>query len=251
MSDIQLEIRQRFVGVLEGDFAFAGEADDDIGADRDARNAFADLGNQLAVLAVGVAAPHHLEDFVIACLQRDLNVGHDLRKRGDGVNQLGGHPIGVGGQKAQPQQVGNFGKVSEQLRQVITAFQVLTKAVNDLPEQNELLSAAGDEAAGFLENFFRVAAAFFSAFARNDAVSAGVRAAKYHWQIFGDRALLAAARQRPGERRLGDAGDRINGKDTDESPRNIIQLVADYGSDIAGLYRSQLRKIEQTVLGSH
>ena len=92
----------------------------------------------------------------------------------------------MGGQKAQPQQVGNFGKVSEQLRQVITAFQVLTKAVNDLPEQNELLSAAGDEAAGFLENFFRVAAAFFSAFARNDALSAGVRAAKHDWKVLRD-----------------------------------------------------------------
>lgn len=48
---------------------------------------------------------------------------------------------------------------------------------------------------------------------------------------------------------LGDAGDRLNGTDSHESPRNIIQLIADYGSNIAGLYRSQLRKIEQTVLG--
>lgn len=49
---------------------------------------------------------------------------------------------------------------------------------------------------------------------------------------------------------LGDAGDRLNGADTHEQPRNIIQLIADYGSNIAGLYRSQMRKIEQTVLGS-
>ena len=48
---------------------------------------------------------------------------------------------------------------------------------------------------------------------------------------------------------LGDAGDRLNGVDSKDMPRNIIQLVADYGSNIAGLYRSQLRKIEQTVLG--
>ena len=46
---------------------------------------------------------------------------------------------------------------------------------------------------------------------------------------------------------LGDAGDRINGKDS-ELPRNIIQLVADYGSNIARLYRAQLKKIEDTVL---
>ena len=48
---------------------------------------------------------------------------------------------------------------------------------------------------------------------------------------------------------LGDAGDRINGKDP-EQPRNIIQLVADYGSNIARLYRAQLREIEDTVLNT-
>jgi len=48
---------------------------------------------------------------------------------------------------------------------------------------------------------------------------------------------------------LGDAGDRINGMDTDQ-PRNIIQLVADYGSNIARLYRAQLRQVEKTVLDS-
>jgi uracil phosphoribosyltransferase len=47
---------------------------------------------------------------------------------------------------------------------------------------------------------------------------------------------------------LGDAGDRINGKDPELNPRNIIQLVADYGSSIARLYRAQLREIEGTVL---
>jgi len=49
---------------------------------------------------------------------------------------------------------------------------------------------------------------------------------------------------------LGDAGDRINGKDGDEHPRNIMQLIADYGSNIASLYRSQLSRIEDTVLGN-
>ena len=49
---------------------------------------------------------------------------------------------------------------------------------------------------------------------------------------------------------LGDAGDRINGKDADAYPRNIIQLVADYGSNIARLYRAQLREIENMVLNT-
>ena len=48
---------------------------------------------------------------------------------------------------------------------------------------------------------------------------------------------------------LGDAGDRLNGADTEETSRNIIQLIADYGENIANLYRSQVREIEATVLG--
>jgi uracil phosphoribosyltransferase len=48
---------------------------------------------------------------------------------------------------------------------------------------------------------------------------------------------------------LGDAGDRINGRDDGSRPRNIIQLIADYGTHIVALYREQVRKIEQTVLG--
>jgi uracil phosphoribosyltransferase len=58
--------------------------------------------------------------------------------------------------------------------------------------------------------------------------------------VLNDRAYIM-----PG---LGDAGDRINGRDEDSLPRDILQLVADYGSNVTGLYRSQLRTIEQTVL---
>ena len=50
---------------------------------------------------------------------------------------------------------------------------------------------------------------------------------------------------------LGDAGDRLNGCDSSDAPRNIIQLIADYGSHITDLYRPQIREIEQTVLGRH
>ena len=49
---------------------------------------------------------------------------------------------------------------------------------------------------------------------------------------------------------LGDAGDRINGVDGKTNPRNIIRLIADYGDNIARLYRSQLGKIEETVLNT-
>lgn len=67
------------------------------------------------------------------------------------------------------------------------------------------------------------------------------------YTLWMDPVLNSCAYIMPG---LGDAGDRLNGRDTEDSPRNIIQLIADYGSAITGLYRSQLRKIERTVLGA-
>ncbi len=47
---------------------------------------------------------------------------------------------------------------------------------------------------------------------------------------------------------LGDAGDRINGEDTDHQ-RNLIQLIAHYGNGLTSLYRDQVREIERMVLG--
>jgi uracil phosphoribosyltransferase len=66
------------------------------------------------------------------------------------------------------------------------------------------------------------------------------------YTLWMDPVLNESAYIMPG---LGDAGDRINGRDA-ETPRNIIQLVADYGSNIARLYRAQLRQIEDTVLNT-
>jgi uracil phosphoribosyltransferase len=65
------------------------------------------------------------------------------------------------------------------------------------------------------------------------------------YTLWMDPALNNQAYIMPG---LGDAGDRINGMDEESFPRNIIQLIADYGDNIARLYRFQLREIENTVL---
>jgi len=65
------------------------------------------------------------------------------------------------------------------------------------------------------------------------------------YTLWMDPALNRKAYILPG---LGDAGDRINGPDSAQSARDIIQLIADYGAQINALYRSQLREIERTVL---
>lgn len=65
------------------------------------------------------------------------------------------------------------------------------------------------------------------------------------YTLWMDPALNDSAYIMPG---LGDAGDRLNGMDKKENPRNIIRLIANYGSTINGLYNSQLSKIESIVL---
>jgi len=49
---------------------------------------------------------------------------------------------------------------------------------------------------------------------------------------------------------LGDAGDRINGVEDEAYSRGIIQLISDYGLNIAQLYKNQIHQIEKTVLNS-
>lgn len=66
------------------------------------------------------------------------------------------------------------------------------------------------------------------------------------YTLWMDPVLNEAAYILPG---LGDAGDRLNGEDPKDNPRNMIQLIADYGATINNLYRSQVKKIEETVLG--
>ena len=65
------------------------------------------------------------------------------------------------------------------------------------------------------------------------------------YTLWMDPALNEKAYILPG---LGDAGDRINGCDRLESPRDIIQLIADYGTHVTSLYRDQIRQIEKVVL---
>ncbi|MDR3342329.1 MAG: uracil phosphoribosyltransferase [Treponema sp.] len=90
---------------------------------------------------------------------------------------------------------------------------------------------------------------FFNVIAALKGAIRAVRALE-NCQVFTlwmDPVLNEAAYIMPG---LGDAGDRINGRDGKYHPRNIIQLIADYGANIAQLYRAQLREIEDTVLNT-
>jgi uracil phosphoribosyltransferase len=90
---------------------------------------------------------------------------------------------------------------------------------------------------------------FFNAIAALKGALRVVRALEHCevYTLWMDPVLNDQAYIMPG---LGDAGDRINGRDAEANPRNIIQLIADYGDNIARLYRAQLKEIEDTVLNT-
>ena len=81
----------------ESRFTFAGKADDNICADRHPGDAVADLGDKIPVLAIRVAAAHHLEHIVIASLEGHFDMRHDLGQGCHRINQFEAHPIRVGG----------------------------------------------------------------------------------------------------------------------------------------------------------
>jgi uracil phosphoribosyltransferase len=90
---------------------------------------------------------------------------------------------------------------------------------------------------------------FFNAIAALKGALRVVRALE-HCQVYTlwmDPSLNDRAYIMPG---LGDAGDRINGRDDESNSRKSIQLIADYGDNIARLYRAQLKEIEGTVLNT-
>ncbi|MPN12447.1 hypothetical protein SDC9_159765 [bioreactor metagenome] len=58
MGHIQTQLGQQVVGVLELFLGLAGEAYNDIGGNRNAGDAFADLVHQLAVLIGRIATAH-------------------------------------------------------------------------------------------------------------------------------------------------------------------------------------------------
>ena len=60
----------------------------------------ADLRDEVAVILLGVAAAHVLQHFVIARLDGDLDVRHDLGQRGHGVHQIVGEVVGMRGEEA-------------------------------------------------------------------------------------------------------------------------------------------------------
>ena len=103
---VEAEVGEEVVGVLELGVGFAGEADDDVGADADLRHAGADLGDAVAEVDDGVAAAHLREEGVVAGLDGEGEGFADLGKGGHALQDAVRHVGGVGGEGADAVEAG-------------------------------------------------------------------------------------------------------------------------------------------------
>jgi hypothetical protein len=71
---VEADVLDQLHGRLEVGVGLAGEADDEVGADRDVRAHRAQLADLLLVLERGVAALHRRQDAVRAGLHRQVQV---------------------------------------------------------------------------------------------------------------------------------------------------------------------------------
>ena len=167
----------KIVKLLEVGFGFAGKADDEAGAQRDAGNGGAHpLEEFQEGVAVG-AALHAGQDVAAGMLQRHVDVFGQAFVGGEGFEHFLRYAIWIGVEKAHPEQVFDLGEAFEELREAVAQVEVFAVGGCVLADQGDFASAGGGEIFRFADDGFESAAAEFAAKLRDDAEGAGVIAA--------------------------------------------------------------------------
>ena len=169
--------------VFEFGLAFAGMAHDERGAEDDAGNQGAHPGHQVARLPAVDAAPHHREDAVGAVLQRDVDVGADLRVVGHQAEHILRKAGGIAVVEPDPFDAVDLRELLQQAGQA--AFSVAVEPVvgRVLGDDDEFLHALGGQAARLFHQIFHGHAHVRAADERNGAVGTGAVAAFRNLEI--------------------------------------------------------------------
>ncbi len=162
---------------LKVGFGFAGEADDEGGADDDAGDDAAGLFDELEEDVSGAAALHGLEDGGAGVLEGDVEVFGDVGVAGDGFEEAGGDLVGVGVEEAEPAEAGEGGEGVEELGEAFGEAEIFAVAGGVLADEGDLADALGDEVLGLGEDGADAAGAELAAELGDDAEGAGVIAA--------------------------------------------------------------------------
>ncbi len=158
---------------LEVGLALAGEADDEVGSDRDLwPDDLARHGADLAVALHRVAAPHRLEHAVGACLRRHVKILAHLGQGGDLAQDRLAHERWVRGDEADARESVHVVNRFEQVAEVRATGQALAPAVDGLAEKCHFFDAVAGKPFHFIADLGDRARGLLAAGARHDAVGA-------------------------------------------------------------------------------
>ena len=157
----------------------ARKSGDEAGADGHPGDGPANALQQFQKDTARPAALHALQDAGARVLQRNVDVLHQRRMRGHGVQQPLRDPVGVGVEEADPFFAGSFnlGQAFEKVGQPIGDAQVFAVRGGVLPDQINLADALLEKARGFGNDGFQLAAAEMAAILRDHAEGARMVAA--------------------------------------------------------------------------
>ena len=168
--------------VLEVLLGFAGEADDEGGAQHGFGQLLADPLEQAAGdigLPGTVHRPQHLG---VAVLQREIEVGQHIGHLPVGGQHLGGEAGGIGVVDPDPGDL-HLAQGPQQLGQLGLAVEVEAVVGGDLADQHQLLHPLGGQLLGLGHDRFDRARALVAAQLGNDAEGAAVVAAFGHLEV--------------------------------------------------------------------
>ncbi len=153
---------------------FSGKADDEAGAESDAGDGGADLGEGTQEDFGGGAALHALEDGGRGVLERQVEIFADVGVRGDGFEQASGDAVGIGVEEAEPAEAFDAGEGVEERGEAVAEAEVFAVTGGVLANEGDFADAAGNELLGFGDDGLEAAGAEFAAEVGDDTEGAGV-----------------------------------------------------------------------------
>ena len=159
-------------------FGLAGETNDDVGGKRDIGHAIANTIDQAQIVLARIATIHLFEDARRTRLNGQMQLRHNGRRLGHGIDGLGQQILRVRGSEEDALHA-RIAHGTQQVGKARLAKQVTPVGVDVLTQQRNLAHALTDQARHLVNDFLEGTALFAAANIRHDAVGAEVIAARH------------------------------------------------------------------------
>src|SRR5262249_16343411 len=145
---------------LERFLGFATETDDEVTADSHTWDTLATSREHLTIVGHGVKSLHALQHLVAARLDRDMQIGTDLRQLPDGIEQVVAHISREVGDELDTHDARRVVNARQQVGEsnLPAVAQVILVTIHCLPEQRYFLAAGRGKLADLGRNVIWLAA---------------------------------------------------------------------------------------------